>query len=111
MSWVESKQPFCRSASSLFLVPCDAWTFVALHVIAVEEDDIPFSILNKGFVGPTPVHVIQMYLEVFRTADDASRLGTCAAFPGVQPFNCWGRNGVSSMNRLLFSVACQQQLI
>ncbi|CAJ1335825.1 unnamed protein product, partial [Effrenium voratum] len=34
------------------------------------EDDIPFSILNKGFVGPTPVHVIQMYLEVFRTADD-----------------------------------------
>ncbi|CAJ1379482.1 unnamed protein product [Effrenium voratum] len=35
-----------------------------------DEDDIPFSILNKGFVGPTPVHVIQMYLEVFRTADD-----------------------------------------
>ncbi|CAK8986749.1 unnamed protein product [Durusdinium trenchii] len=34
------------------------------------EDDLPFSILNEGFVGPTPIHVIQMYLEVFRTSDD-----------------------------------------
>ena len=26
--------------------------------------------LNEGFVGPTPIHVIQMYLDVFRQPDD-----------------------------------------
>ncbi len=40
---------------------------------ACQEQDLPFSILNEGFVGPTPIHVIQMYLDVFGTSDDASQ--------------------------------------
>jgi hypothetical protein len=47
--------------------------FLFVAMMGWQEEDLPFSILNEGFVGPTPIHVIQMYLEVFATSDDVSR--------------------------------------
>lgn len=64
------KLSFLETVESSVEVVGNALTADSIDMSFEWEEDLPFSILNEGFVGPTPIHVIQMYLEVFATSDD-----------------------------------------
>ncbi len=62
------KMPFLETEGAFDAMSRSSDKFVDLSL--EWEDDIPYKVLNDGFLGPTPQAVVKMYVDIFSRVDE-----------------------------------------